>query len=58
MNRKVTLLLTRLFLGFFSKVDAQCPANLDFELGTYANWLYYTGTFTGGAISTPTLSGQ
>ncbi len=57
MNRKVTLLLTLLFLGFFSKVDAQCPANLDFELGTYANWLYYTGTFTGGAISTPTLSG-
>jgi len=48
MNRKISILSTLLFLGFFSSVKAQtCPSNIDFELGTYVNWTYYIGSFTG-----------
>jgi hypothetical protein len=29
---------------------AQCPANIDFEMGDFTGWQCYTGTFNGGAI--------
>lgn len=39
---KLLPLLLLLGISRFSK--AQCPANMDFELGNYSNWTYYTGT--------------
>ncbi len=52
MNRKITLILSLLLLGFLFHAKAQCPPNIDWELGTYANWNYYTGSCC--PINTPT----
>lgn len=56
MNRKITLILPLLILGFLIDLKAQCPPNIDWELGSYANWKYYTGTCC--PLSLPTLSGR
>jgi gliding motility-associated-like protein len=63
-------LLTLALVLFFSAITGKaqttsCPPNLDFELGTYANWHYYRGapsgpeTDGGGCcpINTPTYCG-
>ncbi len=54
---KKTLLLLSLLVSNFAALYAQVP-NIDFETGTYANWLYYTGTCCpivtpSGGTSTP-----
>jgi gliding motility-associated-like protein len=43
------LLLTGFFLcpGFFSANAQTCPANIDFEAGTFDGWTCYTGFATG-----------
>ncbi|MCD6010543.1 MAG: hypothetical protein K0Q79_405 [Flavipsychrobacter sp.] len=46
-----TLLLLSILLSNFAALHAQVP-NIDFETGTYANWLYYTGSCC--PIVTPT----
>ncbi len=48
MKLKNTLLLSFLFLGTFftSKAQSIFAPNLDFEMGTTANWIYYSGTNT------------
>jgi len=59
MNRKITL-LTLFFLGAIFTSKAQlCPTNIDFELGTTADWLYYRGYASTGtaAAATYTLTG-
>jgi len=52
MNRKITLILPLFVLGFLLSARAQCPPNIDFELGTTADWLYYRGSCyaPGGAV--------
>ena len=57
MSRKNVLLLALLFLGFSFSSRAQfgpvCPDNIDFELGNYSYWTFWTGIFTGGTINCP-----
>lgn len=38
------------------RTQPNCPPNVDFETGTYANWSFYTGNCC--PINTPTNSGQ
>ncbi len=35
--------------GLFS-ASAQCPVNIDFELGDFTGWQCYTGSFSGGTL--------
>ena len=35
---------------------AQCPVNIDFETGTYSNWIYYRGSVAAGPVYTLTSS--
>ncbi len=53
MNRKITLILPLLLLGFIFNAKAQCPANIDWELGSYSNWVYYTGSCCPISVPTP-----
>lgn len=56
MNRKITLILPLIVLGFIFNAKAQCPPNIDFELGSMAYWKMYTGSCcTAGVPSVPTL---
>ena len=58
MNNKITLLFLLVLLGFKNSSVAQtnpCPSNIDFELGTTANWEYLIGTCC--PIVTPTITG-
>src|SRR4051812_9500333 len=69
MTCKRLLFLALLLIGsVFAKAQITCPPNIDFELGTYANWHYYKGSpnsvlgdvIDGGGccpISTPTYCG-
>ncbi len=56
MNRKITLILPLFILGFLFQAQAQCPTNIDFELGTTANWLYYRGTCSSPGAVPPTYT--
>ena len=62
MKLKTLLICSALLAGTSLSANAQSyiPANLDFELGTTANWTYYTGTVATGFIytlssTTPTI---
>jgi gliding motility-associated-like protein len=64
--KNVLSLALLLILGVVSsRAQVSCPPNLDFELGTYANWHYYRGAPSGAEsdgggccpISTPTYCG-
>ena len=58
MKLKYTLLFCFLFLGtcFTSKAQSFTPPNLDFELGTTADWLYYKGTVAHGPVYSLSLT--
>jgi hypothetical protein len=54
--KKVTLTLVLLFsCFFFANAQVTCPPNIDFELGNYSYWHYYTGTCC--PLTTPTYTG-
>lgn len=58
MNSKITLFVLLVLLGFSNSSKAQtnpCPDNIDFELGTTANWEYSIGTCC--PITTPFIWG-
>jgi gliding motility-associated-like protein len=67
MTCKKLLSLALLIIGciLHSHAQVSCPPNLDFELGTFANWHYYRGAPSGPEIdgggccpiSTPTYCG-
>jgi uncharacterized protein YjdB len=56
MKNKFTLLLPLILLGSYLTAVAQCPTNIDFETGTYANWVYYRGTVGTGPTYTLTAT--
>ena len=51
MNRKITLILPLLVLGFMFNTKAQCPTNIDFESGL-GSWIYYRGSVGAGPTYT------
>src|SRR4051812_46791146 len=57
------VLLIALCFTATTPVNAQLPANIDFSLGNFTNWLCYTGVATTGPpatgpnFSSPVLSG-
>ena len=55
MNLKTLLLFSLLFCSGHFYVSAQtfCPTNIDFELGTTANWNYFRGSVTGTTTTGP-----
>ncbi len=54
MKNKFTLLLPLILLGSYLTAVAQCPTNIDFETGTYNNWVYYRGSVAAGPTYTLT----
>jgi len=52
MKLKNTLIVSPLLIGMCFNTDAQslCPANIDFETGTTADWTYYKGTVASGPV--------
>jgi gliding motility-associated-like protein len=44
-----------MYPGYFSAVAQDCPANIDFESGTFDGWTCYTGFVTGNGINQITL---
>ena len=51
------LLLLLVLSGNIKFVSAQCPANIDFETGTFAGWTCYTGDVTAiGGINNISLN--
>jgi gliding motility-associated-like protein len=45
-----------LFAGYFSANSQSCPANIDFESGTFDNWTCYTGNVTGNGVNVISLT--
>ncbi len=56
MKNKFTFLLPLILLGSYLATMAQCPVNIDFETGTYSNWIYYRGSVAAGPVYTLTSS--
>src|ERR1039457_3854803 len=52
MCRKIVILSSALILGCYLSSNAQSfvPPNMDFELGTTANWTFYRGAVSSGHI--------
>jgi uncharacterized protein YjdB len=51
MNRKIVL-LPLFILGFLFSAKAQCPSNIDFELGLTPGWIYNSGSVATGPAYT------
>jgi gliding motility-associated-like protein len=53
------LVLLFVFISFGKSIRSQCPPNIDFETGTFANWTCYTGNVSAaGAVNTISLVQQ
>ena len=56
-DRLNILLLLLVLSGSIKFVSAQCPANIDFETGTFSGWTCYTGDVTAiGGINNISLN--
>lgn len=55
---RLQLFFAGLFLssGYFSAYAQDCPANIDFETGTFDGWTCYTGFVTGNGTNVITLT--
>jgi hypothetical protein len=45
------IILFQLIISVGNTSSAQCPVNLDFEMGDFTNWVYESGSFSAAGVN-------